>query len=150
DGLAGVTGHVRVTYGHCGRRAARDPRQDALLAREAARVLERLLVRHLLDGVDQRQVEHLRHEARAEALDLVRARLQRLAAARLREHRAPARLDRDRLDLPAARVLDVARDAGDRAARADAAHQDVDRAVGVVPDLGAGRGFVDRRVGRVG
>jgi hypothetical protein len=36
------------------------------------------------------------------------------------------------------RLLDVAGDAGDGAAGADAAYQDVDLAVGVVPDLRAG------------
>ena len=46
-------------------------------------------------------------------------------------------------------VLDVARHAGDGAAGADAGDEDVDLAVGVVPDLGAGGALVDRRVGRV-
>jgi hypothetical protein len=36
-------------------------------------------LRHVLDLVDQRQVEVLGHEARAEALDLVRRRLELLA-----------------------------------------------------------------------
>jgi hypothetical protein len=40
----------------------------------------RLVVRHVRDLVDQRQVEVLGHEARADALDLVRRRLELLAA----------------------------------------------------------------------
>ena len=47
------------------------------------------------------------------------------------------------------RLLDVAGDAGDGAAGADAGDQHVDLAVGVVPDLRAGGLLVDRRVGRV-
>jgi hypothetical protein len=50
----------------------------------------RLFVADLLDRVDQRQVQHLGHEARADALDLVAGRLERLAGAGLREHRAGA------------------------------------------------------------
>ena len=64
---------------------------------EAARVLDRLVVGDLLDGVDQREVEHVGHEARADALDLVRAGLERLAGALLGEDRAVRRLDRDRV-----------------------------------------------------
>jgi hypothetical protein len=46
-------------------------------------------------------------------------------------------------------VLDVAAHAGDGAAGAHAGHEDVDGTAGVFPDLGAGGGFVDGRVGRV-
>ena len=46
-------------------------------------------------------------------------------------------------------ALDVARDAGDGAAGADAGDQHVDRAVGVVPDLRAGGLLVDRGIGGV-
>ncbi len=106
-----------------------------------------VLVAHLLNGVDQRQVEHLGHEARADALDLVRRRCERLAGEVLGQHRAGGGLHRHRLDVLAAHALDVARDAGDGAAGADTGDQDVDAAVGVVPDLGAGGGLVDRRVG---
>ena len=81
DGLAGVLGPLREPYRHRDRRAARDAREDALLAAQPARVGDGLLVADLLDRVDERQVEHLRHEARADALDLVRARLERLAGA---------------------------------------------------------------------
>jgi uncharacterized cupin superfamily protein len=47
--------------------------------------------------VDQRQVEHVGHEAGADALDLVRTGLERFARARLREHRAGGGLHRDRV-----------------------------------------------------
>ena len=117
--------------------------------RQAARVDDRLLVGDLLDRVDQREIEHIGHEARADALDLVRAGLERLAGALLGQDRARGGLHRHRKDRLALGVLDVARDAGDRAAGADAGDENVDRAVGVVPDLRTGGLFVDRRIGRV-
>ena len=53
-------------------------------AREPARVEDRFLVGDLFDRVDQRQIEHVGNEAGADALDLVRPGLQRLAGALLR------------------------------------------------------------------
>jgi hypothetical protein len=93
------------------------------------------------------EVERVGDEARADALDLVRAGLQFLAGQLLRDDRAFARLHGHGQDLLALHVLDVARDAGDGAARADAGDEHVDRAVGVVPDFRAGGLFVNRRVG---
>ena len=54
------------------------PRQHALLARQTARHLDGFLIGHLLDPIDQRQIQVLRDESRADALDLVRRRRQRL------------------------------------------------------------------------
>src|SRR5208337_2846510 len=147
DRLAGVLGALGEAHGDRGGGAARYAGENALLARQAARVLDRLLVADLLDRVDELEVEHIRHKARADALDLVRTGLQRLAGALLGEHGARGRLDRDRLDRLALGPLDEARDAGDGAAGADAGDEDVDRALGVVPDLRAGGLFVDRGVG---
>ena len=46
-------------------------------------------------------------------------------------------------------LFEVARRAADRAAGADAGDEDIEIAAGVGPELGAGGGFVDRRVGGV-
>jgi len=45
-----------------------------------------LFVTDLFDLVDQRKIEDVRHEARADALDLMGTRLERLTRALLREH----------------------------------------------------------------
>ena len=67
----------------------------------------------------------------------------------LGDDRALFRLDRHGQNLLALGVLDVARNPGDGAAGADARHQHVDLAVGVVPDFRPGGLLVDRGVGRV-
>src|SRR5690606_37480946 len=128
---------------------AGDPRDDALLPGKATGVLDGFLVRHLLHAVDEGQVERAGDEAGTEPLDLVRRGGQRLAGERLGDHGAGGGLDGDGLDRLAPGLLDVARYAGDGAAGAHAGDQDVDRAVGVVPDLGASGRFVDRGIGRV-
>ena len=64
------------------------------------------------------------------------------------QHRAVLGLDRDHPDRRLARLQHLA-DAGDGAAGADAGDDDVDLAVGVVPDLLGGGAAVDLRVGRV-
>ena len=79
----------------------------------------------------------------------IRKARERLARELLRDDRALGRLDGHREDRLAALVLDVARDAGDRAAGADARDEDVDGAVGVVPDLRPGGRLVDRGVGGI-
>ena len=66
-------------HGRGRRRAAGDAAQDALLAGQPAGDLDGLVVLDLLDPVDDRQVEVVGDEAGADALDLVRARLERLA-----------------------------------------------------------------------
>lgn len=71
-----------------GRSAAGNPRENPLLARRAPRELDGLLVRDLLDRIDQRQVEHLGNESGAQALNLVRPGLERLIGPLLAQHRA--------------------------------------------------------------
>ena len=61
------------------------------------------------------------------------------------EDRAVDRLDGDRFQRMLFLILDVAADAGDRAAGADARDQDVDFSAGVFPDLRAGGAKVDFR-----
>ena len=75
--------------------------------------------------------------------------LEFLASEFLRDDRARRGFYRDGYDRLAARVLDVAADAGDCAAGAHAADQDVDLAIRVLPDFRARGGFVDRGIGRV-
>src|SRR5690606_20819056 len=87
-------------------------------------------------------VEDVRHEAGADALDLVRAG--RAAG----KDGAVLGLDSDDAHRVLALLQNLA-DAGDGAARADAGYHDIDRAVRVLPDL-LGRGpAVDLGVGRV-
>ena len=62
----------------------------------------------------------------------------RLAGQVLGDHRTVLRLHAHRQDLLPFVLLDVAGDAGDGAAGADAGDEHVDRAIGILPDLGAG------------
>ncbi len=96
DGLALVLRTLGDARGDGGGGSARNARQDSFFAGQPARVLDRLFVGDLLDGVDHRQVEIFRHEARADALDFMRARFERLAAALLRDDGTRSRLDGDR------------------------------------------------------
>src|SRR5207237_258943 len=145
DQLAGVLRPLADLHRRVRRRPAANAAQPALLARQLAGHRERVLVGHLHHLVDDADVEHAGDEAGADALNLVPPRLQLLALHLLRDHRAGHRLDRDRLETGLALLEDLA-DAGDGAAGADAADQDVRLAVGVAPDL-FGRGLaVDLRV----
>jgi hypothetical protein len=63
------------------RRAA--PPRDSVHALALDGLCRGLVVAQLLDGVYQRQVEHVGHEADTDALDLVRPRLHQLAHASL-------------------------------------------------------------------
>ena len=70
--------------------------EEALLADEAARQVERLLVVGLDPLVDERALEHVRDKVIPDALDLVRAR-GRVEARRLGQNRA-MRVHSDHLD----------------------------------------------------
>src|SRR5919107_4448082 len=113
DPLAARLGPLRqLERGRHGR-AARHPGQDPLPRGEQVRVLDRLLVgagEHLVDDV---QVEDLGNEARADALDAVRAR------APAGQHGGRRRLDADDERVRVA-ILERLAHAGDRAAGADA------------------------------
>ena len=106
-------------------------------------MVDRVLVGDLDDFVDEVGAQNLWDEARADALNLVRTGL---AAG---EHRTLRRLDRDGLEATASSALMYSRHAGDRAAGADAGNENVDLAVGVVPDFGSGGFDVNLRVGGV-
>ena len=126
-GAGGCRGLERRDHGH----AARPADEDALLAREPARHLERLGVGHRDDLVRHGGVVGRRPEVLADALDEVRAP-------------GAARVDRalgvgaDDAHGVARHLAQVPPGSRDRAARADAGHEVRDRAVGVAPDLGAG------------
>ena len=89
-------------------------------------------VAHLLDRVDQREVEStLGTKPAPRPLDLVRRGVNGWLARVWLITGLAAGSTRDRADVLAAHALDVARDAGDGAAGAHARHQDADAAVRV-------------------
>src|SRR5580765_3356679 len=143
DRLAGALRAGRDLGGGCEGGAGGDPDEQALLGRGLAGPLDGRLGVDVDDLVVDLAVEDLGDEVGAEALDLV-------AGGRTPvEDRRLGRLHRDDLDVGLAALEDLA-DAGDRAAGTDPGHDDVDLAVGVLPDL-LGRGLaVDLGVRRVG
>ena len=120
-----------------------DADQETFLLSQAKCHGDRLLIGDLLDLVDHRQVEVLGNEACTDALDLVGPWLDRFAIHGLRDHRAVGWFDRNGFNRLSSLVLDVAGDAGDRAAGADAGHEDINGAVAVAPDFRAGGLFVN-------
>ena len=124
------------------RRPARAAGEDPLLPREAACGQERVAVGDAHVLVDDRRVEARRVGVLADPLDEIRV------------HRA-AGVDRAlRVGADDQQVgvllLQVARDPGDRAARADADHHRVHLAAGLLPDLRAGRPVMGVSVALVG
>ena len=124
------------------RRAGGDADQDAFLRAEESARRERIFARDRHDLIIDGRIEHLRHKARADALDLVRTGLS------AGKDRTVGRLDRDDLHIRVLR-LQVFPGAGDRAAGTDARDEDIHITVGVLPDLGTGGQLVRLRVGRV-
>src|SRR4051812_3851189 len=122
-------------------RPARDAAEDALDAREVERSVDRVLVAHGDDLVEQVAVEHRRDEAGADPIDAMRpwcaAREHRGAAGRARDD--PAR---------GVALLEPLAGPGDRPARPDAGDERVD-AVERLQDLGPRRAAVRLGVGRV-
>src|SRR5262249_27895663 len=120
----------------------RDAGRNAFLTRECASRFECGLIADCDDLVDYTEIEHVGHEARADALDLVRSGLAP------REHCAVLRLDRDDAQRRPSRLehLTYARD---RAAGADAGNEEIDVAAGVVPDLLRGGAAMDLGICRV-
>ena len=116
--------------------------QDALLGGGAAGEVHRVLGGGGDDLVDDVAVEDLRDEVGADALDLVRAEAPSDSSGESAGSTA------DDLDLGLALLEDLT-DTGDGPAGADAADEDVDATVGVVPDLLGGGATVDLDVGRV-
>ena len=104
------------TPGEADRDRNRGARRDALLAGQPPRITDRLVVRDLLDGVNEGEVQVVGNEARADAVNLMACRLERLAGQPLRQDWTRGRLDRDRENRFAARPFDIPRDSRDRAA----------------------------------
>ena len=123
-------------------RARRDAHEQALLRRQLATHRERVLVGDGDHLVVHRGVQRVGHEARADALDLVRAR------APLGQHRRRGRLYGHNLHV-GVHALEVRARAAHRAARAHARHEDIHVAARGLPDLRARGSLVDGRVRRV-
>eukprot|EP00906_Rhabdomonas_costata_P011341 RCo016105 len=127
--------------------AAADAREDAILGGQAAGHRQRVVLVHLHNLINEAEVQHLRNEARPDALDLVRAWLQRLSGPGLADHGALLGLHGDDVDGLAG--LPELRHAGDGSARADATHEDVCITTGRLPDLRSRRQLMDPGIGRV-
>src|SRR5579875_1616807 len=122
DGLAGRLRGGGDLRSSSGRRPRGDADEQTLLGGRLAGPLQCLLEVDVDDLVVDLRVQDLRHEVRTEALDLVWSGLSAV------EDRRLGRLHRDDLDLGLA-LLQHLTDTGDRSARADALHEDVDLAV---------------------
>src|SRR5262249_11788383 len=113
------------------RGARRDAAKEAFLARQAAGIVEGVVLGDGDDLVDGGAVQVLGDEARADALNGV------IAGLFPGEDGGFGRLDGDDLHAGFA-FFQVLADAADGAAGADAGDEDVDAAAGVLPDLDAG------------
>jgi len=113
-------------------------RRDSLFTRQAARHFNGFVVGHLLDAVYHGQVKIGRYEARADALDLVRAGASVWPASVWLMTGECVGFHRHRQDFLALRLFDVARNARQRAPSTDAGHENIHLAVGVFPDFGSG------------
>src|SRR5581483_358610 len=116
---------------------------QAFLTREPLCHLDRLRIVHGDDLVDVVGAQNVWNEPRADALGFMRRRLS------TREHGALRWLDRDhaKARLPG---LNVFVHTGESAAGSDAGDQDVDLAIGVVPDFGPGGFTMNLWIRRVG
>src|SRR5215469_10908888 len=124
------------------RGAGRDADRPTLAWGRFPRCLEGGFVADADDLVDQARVEDIRDEPGADPLDPVRA--WRAAG----QHGAVLGFDRNHLETGFAGFDDGA-DAGQRAAGADPAHDNIDRALGVSPNLLRRRAAMDLGIGRV-
>lgn len=108
--------------------AGGDAHQNALAACQRAAGRKRVLVLHGENLIVNVGVQRIRHKARADALNFMRARL---AAG---ENRGGSRFHRDNLNIGVLR-LEVRAYTGERAARADACNENIELAVRVCPDF---------------
>src|SRR5215211_2139359 len=142
DPLAGELAARADLHRRVDRRARRDPDQQPLPRGGEPRRVDRALVLDLDYLVDHVAVEDLGHEPRPDPLDLVRA------GRASRDHRRARRLDCHDVRARAA-LLQYLPHPGDRASGPDAAHERVDLAVEVSPDLLRRRPPVDLGIGGV-
>ena len=142
DGLAGVLRKACEAEGCVIRRAGGDAYKQALPPGQGLRTGVGVLVGDRDDPVNHIRGIGLRHEAGADALDLV------LARGSAGEHRRTGRLRSE--DLYGGIVLlESLSGAAYGPAGPDAGDEDIYLAFGVLPDLLPGRPFVGRRVGRI-
>ena len=132
------------------RRAGGVPGEDPLFAGDAAGHDRRVAVGHLLEIIDDREVDVLRQEVLADAFGDVRVDLVLVEDPRLLvllEHR-PVSVDAPYLHRRLL-LLEESAHAADGPAGADADHEVIDPAVGLIPDFGAGLLVMGHRVRRV-
>src|SRR5208337_1616761 len=139
DQLAGILRSPCSDDRSHGGRAAGDATQYSLFTGQPAGHLESLVIADRDHIIDDPRVENVGNEPRADALDLVRSRTERLMIPGLAEHRRVQGLDGDHLKrrFPALENLTAT---GDRPTSAHARDQNIDLATGVEPDL-LGRGL---------
>ena len=101
-----------------------------------------ILIGHGDDLIVDFGIQHIRHKARADALDLVRT------CNALAQHRRGGRLHSYDLDIGVL-ALEVLAHAGNSAAGANASHKEINLTIGVLPDLRTGGLDVCLRIGRV-
>ena len=142
DVLACVLGALCQLDGSPDGSTGRDAHQNAFLVADQAAGGKGVVIFDGDDLVVDLGVQHVGDEACADALDLVRT------GGTLAQDRGGSRLNGHDLDAGIL-ALEVLAHTGDGAAGADAGYKDVNLAVGVVPDLGAGGGDVRLGVGRV-
>ena len=118
--------------------AGGDADQHALLVADLLAGGKGVLVGDGDDLIVDLGVQHVGHKAGTDALNLVRAR------SALAQHGGGSRLNGHDLDVGVL-ALQVLADTGDGAAGTDAGHEDVDLAVGVLPDLRAGGALCGHR-----
>src|SRR3954453_19279457 len=142
DQLALVLGALGNFQRRYHRGAGGDPDKESLFFGKAARHVDGFVVRNGDDFIDVVPAKNAGDKSCANALDLVRGRL---ASG---ENGAVSRLDCDSFE---GRLLglDVFADTGDGSACAHAGNEDVDAAVGVIPDFGASGFEVNLGIGRV-
>src|SRR5262249_20377742 len=146
DQFTFILGSFGKLDGRTGSGAAAYAGQDSFLLVHAARKGDGVVVCDRDHLIDDGEVEDIRHEAGADALNLVRARFDRLACHGLRDDRAVSRLDRHALRGRFSRLDDLT-DAGDRAAGAHAGDEYIDLSVGVPPDFLGGNFAVNLGIG---
>ena len=131
DGLALVLGALGKLDARPDSRTGGNAHEHTLAMADKFSRSKGVVIRNGDDLVINAGIQHVRHKARTNALDLVRTR------SALAQDRGGGGFHGDDLDSGLALLEELAR-AGQRAARADASNKNVDLTVGVGPDLGAG------------
>src|SRR5437588_11030449 len=107
------------------------------------RVINGLFIRNQFDAVHHAEVEIFRNETCPKSLNFVWSRFERKSLLLLGDDRAGGRFNTDRKNFFALGIFDVARNSSDGATSTDARNQNVNGAVGIVPNFRAGGFLVD-------